>query len=188
MKSLTELQKLIITIIISIIFIGLLAYLIFDINEEIKTVEASIVNQERTLKDTQAKVDQIAGLKADIKELESRIGDMERTLPNDKEVPLLLRQMQQLITKTGIQIDSLTPSGPVAKKSKRGAKKGKSVEFYNRYALALSLTGEYHQLMRFISGIEHMKRFTSIEKISVSGKSKKLKIKLTIVTYAFKKK
>ena len=179
-----EQKKLLITILIIIAAAGTLGYFCWKGLEKKELAHQAFLAEEARLSDIRSKKRQIPRLKAEIEQLMGKIEDYERTLPSAKEAEETLKLIQVLLIKTGINIDSLAPSaGPTTRR--RGVAPTKTGP-YTRHEFKMVINGDFHQLGEFISGLEHLKRFTTIEEMQISSGTEGLKVNMTVVTYSFK--
>jgi type IV pilus assembly protein PilO len=113
--------------------------------------------------------------------MEASFGALLRQLPSTTEVESLLVDVSQTGLASGLEVKKFKPSAE--------EKKG----FYAELPIALEVSGSFHQLATFISGIAALPRIVTIsdmrlepfntkEKISSSGK---LKMSATAKTYRY---
>ncbi len=110
--------------------------------------------------------------------MEASFGALLRQLPETTEVESLLVDVSQTGLAAGLEVKKFKPSAE--------EKKG----FYAELPIALEVSGSYHQLATFISGIAALPRIVTIsdmklepfEKEDLSGK---LKMAATAKTYRY---
>jgi len=129
------------------------------------------------------KADQAAKLelyKEQLAEMEASFGALLRQLPETTEVESLLVDVSQTGLAAGLEIKRFKPSSE--------EKKG----FYAELPIALEVSGSYHQLATFISGIAALPRIVTISDMKLEpvekeeeSSSAKLKMSATAKTYRY---
>ena len=156
----------------------------FDTQNQLKVLEKH-EKKEFELKDEfKVKTDKAAKLelyKEQLAEMEASFGALLRQLPSTTEVESLLVDVSQTGLASGLEVKKFKPSAE--------EKKG----FYAELPISLEVSGSFHQLATFISGIAALPRIVTIsdmklepfdtkEEISSSGK---LRMSATAKTYRY---
>ena len=136
------------------LFIAIVAAgLYFDTQEQLKVLERH-ERKEVELKDEfKVKADQAAKLelyKEQLAEMEASFGALLRQLPEATEVESLLVDVSQTGLAAGLEVKKFKPSAE--------EKKG----FYAELPISLEVSGSFHQLATFISGIAALPRIVTI--------------------------
>ena len=159
----------------------LAAGLYFDTQEQLKVLEKK-ERKEVELKDEfKIKADQAAKLelyKEQLAEMEASFGALLRQLPETTEVESLLVDVSQTGLAAGLEVKKFKPSDE--------EKKG----FYAELPISLEVSGSFHQLATFISGIAALPRIVTIHEMKLEpfGQDSdltdgKLKMAATAKTY-----
>lgn len=116
--------------------------------------------------------------KQELEDIKLRLAEVISKLPDEKEVPMLLRTISYVAKGVGLEIESFKLQ-PEQRK-----------EFYAEVGFELTLVGSYHQLGMFFYQIGKMPRIVTIRDFSISpvGSDKKgslLKANCVGVTYYF---
>lgn len=118
---------------------------------------------EATLQKLQADLEQkqlIAAnrpkLEAEIKALEKELAEALVRLPEEKEIPKLLTQVNTLGQQNGLEFLLFRPGAP--------AKKG----FYAEVPIEMRVEGQYHSLGGFLDRISKLERIVNVSDIKVS--------------------
>jgi type IV pilus assembly protein PilO len=167
------------------LFVAILAAgIYFDTQNQLKVLEKH-EKKEFELKDEfKVKTDKAAKLelyKEQLAEMEASFGALLRQLPSTTEVESLLVDVSQTGLASGLEVKKFKPSAE--------EKKG----FYAELPISLEVSGSFHQLATFISGIAALPRIVTIsnmklepfdtkEEISSSGK---LRMSATAKTYRY---
>jgi type IV pilus assembly protein PilO len=156
----------------------------FDTREQLQVLERK-ERKETELKDEfKVKADQAAKLelyKEQLAEMEASFGALLRQLPETTEVESLLVDVSQTGLAAGLEIKKFKPSDE--------EKKG----FYAELPITLEVSGSFHQLATFISGIAALPRIVTISEMTLEPFSKdkesqtdgKLKMAATAKTYRY---
>ena len=171
------------------VFIFLFAAIIgagiyFDTQDQLKELERHERKEVELKEEFKVKADQAAKLelyKEQLAEMEASFGALLRQLPETTEVESLLVDVSQTGLAAGLEVKKFKPSAE--------EKKG----FYAELPIALEVTGSYHQLATFISGIAALPRIVTIsdmklepfdknDEISTGGK---LSMSATAKTYRY---
>lgn len=166
------------------LFIGIIAAgIYFDTTKQLKVVERHEKKEFELKEEFKVKADQAAKLglyKEQLAEMEASFGALLRQLPETTEVESLLVDVSQTGLAAGLEIKRFKPSSE--------EKKG----FYAELPIALEVSGSYHQLATFISGIAALPRIVTISDMKLEpvdkeeqSSSAKLKMSATAKTYRY---
>jgi type IV pilus assembly protein PilO len=169
---------------ITLFVIIIAAGIYFDTQDQLKVLERHEKKEIELKEEFKVKAGQAAKLelyKEQLAEMEASFGALLRQLPETTEVESLLIDVSQTGLASGLEVKKFKPSAE--------EKKG----FYAELPIALEVSGSYHQLATFISGIASLPRIVTIsemklepfdkkEDISTSGK---LKMSAIAKTYRY---
>ena len=167
----------------AVLFVSIIAAgIYFDTREQLRVLETH-ERKELELKDEfRVKADRAAKLelyKEQLAEMEASFGALLRQLPETTEVESLLVDVSQTGLASGLEIKKFKPSAE--------EKKG----FYAELPIALEVSGSYHQLATFISGIAALPRIVTISDMKLEPFDKedpdsaKLQMSATAKTYRY---
>jgi type IV pilus assembly protein PilO len=115
--------------------------------------------------------------KTQLKDIERSFGALLRQLPGKTEVPNLLVDISQTGLAAGLQ-EKLFQPAPEQKK-----------DFYAELPIKIRLSGGYHQLAQFVSGIAALPRIVTLHNIEITPDNKdsydQLNLDLTAKTYRY---
>jgi len=132
-----------------------------------------------TIKVKAGKAANLDAYKAQLKEMERSFGAMLRQLPNKTEVPNLLVDISQTGLAAGLDEKLFQPSPEVKK------------DFYAELPIKIRLTGGYHSIGAFVSGLAALPRIVTIHDIQIepqgakSGLNDQLQLDLIAKTYRY---
>jgi type IV pilus assembly protein PilO len=142
------------------VFVALIAALYFvvfygDVAAQISTAKMAAGTLETNL--SQMKASKDAYLK-DVETKtkgEARAREQKKMLPDEPETPAFLSQLQGQATIAGVSLTSWNPMDETVQ------------EFYVKVPLKLTLSGKFHQVMRFFHLVGQMERITNIEDVKI---------------------
>jgi type IV pilus assembly protein PilO len=109
----------------------------------------------------QATAKQLGQFRAEVDDLEGRLGSLRAVLPEEKDAADLLRRMQTVATQSNLTIKSFKPSPPVTK------------QLHAEWPIELQLEGTYHNLAIFFDRVGKFTRIVNITGLDVHGKEPK---------------
>ncbi len=146
-------------LVVIMVLLGGLGYW-FQIQPQISALRAA-QNREPELRQIfETKQRQVANLdayQAQLREIQERFAVMLRQLPSQTEMANLLQDISQTRVSTGLEEQVFKPE---AERSK---------EFYAEAPIRIRLTGTYHQMGEFASGLAALPRIVTLSNISLSG-------------------
>jgi type IV pilus assembly protein PilO len=160
------------------------AGLYFDTQEQLKVLEEHEKKEFALKEEFKVKADQAAKLelyKEQLAEMEASFGALLRQLPETTEVESLLVDVSQTGLAAGLEVKKFRPS----EEEKKG--------FYAELPIAREVTGSFHQLATFISGLAALPRIVTISDMKLEPFSKggdganqgKLNMSATAKTYRY---
>jgi len=106
----------------------------------------------------QATAKQLGQFRAEVDDLEGRLGSLRAVLPEEKDAADLLRRMQTVATQSNLTIKSFKPSPTVTK------------QLHAEWPIELQLEGTYHNLAIFFDRVGKFTRIVNITGLDVRGK------------------
>jgi type IV pilus assembly protein PilO len=131
-----------------------------------------------TLEQKAKKAANLDAYKAQLAEMEQSFGAMLRKLPNKTEVPNLLTDISQQGSGAGLDQKLFQPSAQVNK------------DFYAELPIKMRLTGSYHAIGSFVSGIAALPRIVTLHDVEIAPVGKEggvdqLQLDVTAKTYRY---
>ena len=121
--------------------------------------------------------------KAKYKDLESKLASLrdekeaaQKKLPRERKLPDLLRTITALSRKYKVDVKSINPAGSAP------------VEYFTRVSYGISLTGNYHDVGRFLTALGLEERIMTSENLSLSataGSETSVSAQFTLVAYQY---
>jgi type IV pilus assembly protein PilO len=99
-----------------------------------------------------------------LSELKAEYEAYSKRLPQEKEIPAFLEGLASIAKTSRVMISSMTPSE--LKKAEGGKKGG---EYYREMPILITAKSGFHQLGKFISGLEQRGRFITVSNLSIKN-------------------
>lgn len=166
-------------VIVFVVVLGLGIYwtIIEDRAPELKRAE----DEEQTLhvafENKQRKAANYDAYKAQLAEMEQSFGTMLRQLPGETEIPSLIVDISQTGLAAGLQEKLFQPQSEVPK------------DFYAEKPILIHLSGGYHEIANFVSGVAALPRIVTLHNISITPENPddydQLSIEVTAKIYRY---
>ena len=161
--------------------IGLYGYLLmWPLWEEKGRQEEALHKLQGDLEQKQLIAANRPKLEAEIKDLQKQLAEAVVRLPEEKDIPRLLTQINTLGQQSGLEFLLFRPAAPV--------KKG----FYADVPIDIRVEGQYHTLAGFLDRVSKLERIVTVSDIKVaplSGKpDRSVVADLKATTYTFLEK
>jgi len=168
--------------VIAIVFVvvlgmGVYLFIIEDKAPQLQRVQ----DEEQTLRisfeNKQKKAANYDAYKAQLVQMEQSFGTMLRQLPGKTEIPSLIVDISQTGLAAGLQEKLFQPQAEIPK------------DFYAEKPITISLSGGYHEIANFVSGVAALPRIVTLHDISITPDSQdtydRLTIQVTAKTYRY---
>jgi type IV pilus assembly protein PilO len=131
-----------------------------------------------TLEQKARKAANLDAYKAQLAEMEQSFGAMLRKLPNKTEVPNLLTDISQQGSGAGLEQRLFQPGQQVNR------------DFYAELPIRMRLTGSFHAIGAFVSGIAALPRIVTLHDVEITSATKdrgvdQLQLDVTAKTYRY---
>lgn len=126
--------------------------------EDMEARETQLTALKNDIAKGQATAKQLGQFRAEVEDLEGRLGSLRAVLPEEKDAADLLRRMQTVATQSNLTIKSFKPAPVVTK------------QLHAEWPIELQLEGTYHNLAIFFDRIGKFTRIVNITGLDVRGK------------------
>lgn len=130
-----------------------------------------------TFKNKQKKAANYDAYKAQLSQMQQSFGTMLRQLPGKTEIPSLIVDISQTGLAAGLQEKLFQPQSEIPK------------DFYAEKPIKIRLSGGYHEIANFVSGIASLPRIVTLHDINITPEEKdvydKLTMEVTAQTYRY---
>lgn len=124
--------------------------------DKLKVVEAKELQLRRTFDSEQAKAANRTAYIEQLEEMKKTFNVMLRQLPNKTDIESLLVDLSQTSVASGLEVQFFKPENEIPR------------EFYAEYPIRISVTGQYHQFGKFISGLAALPRIVTLSNIDIT--------------------
>jgi type IV pilus assembly protein PilO len=158
---------------------GVLFYFFVWSDQKPRLDQAAVEEQELrdTFKAKHSKAVNLSVYQQQLADIERSFGALLRQLPGRTEVPNLLVDISQVGVGAGLEEKLFQPSPEIKK------------DFYAELPIKIRLTGSYHQMGQFVSGIAALPRIVTLDGITIRPESHDsydyLSFELTAKTYRY---
>ncbi len=168
--------------VIAIVFAGVIGLgIYFTIIKDKRPQLQRAVADERELKTTfenkQTKAANYDKYKEQLSQIEQSFGTMLRQLPGETEIPSLIVDISQTGLAAGLQEKLFIPQAEIPK------------DFYAEKPIKIRLTGSYHEIGNFVSGIAALPRIVTLHDINITLENAEsfdnLSMEVTAQTYRY---
>src|SRR3954453_20572944 len=162
-----------------LILSGVLFYFLVWSDQKPKLDQATAEEQDlrNTFKKKHSKAVNLTVYQQQLADIERSFGALLRQLPGRTEVPNLLVDISQVGVGAGLEEKLFQPSAEVKK------------DFYAELPIKIKLSGSYHQMGEFVSGIAALPRIVTLHDISIKPENKdaydQLSFELTAKTFRY---
>jgi type IV pilus assembly protein PilO len=130
-----------------------------------------------TFENKQRKAANYDAYKAQLSQIEQSFGTMLRQLPGETEIPSLIVDISQTGLASGLQEKLFQPQPEVPR------------DFYAEKPIKIRLSGGYHEIAKFVSGVAALPRIVTLHDINITPEGKdvfdSLSIEVTAKTYRY---
>ena len=138
-------------------------------------------NEEQELRlafeNKQRKAANYDAYRAQLTQIEQSFGTMLRQLPGETEIPSLIVDISQTGLAAGLQEKLFVPQAEIPR------------DFYAEKPIKIRLTGGYHEIGNFVSGIAALPRIVTLHDINITPENKdsfdNLSMEVTAKTYRY---
>ena len=138
--------------------------------EDEKTLRVTFENKQRKAANYDA-------YKAQLSQIEQSFGTMLRQLPGETEIPSLIVDISQTGLAAGLQEKLFLPQAEIPK------------DFYAEKPIRIRLSGGYHEIANFVSGVASLPRIVTLHDINITPESDDsyddLSLEVTAQTYRY---
>lgn len=131
----------------------------------------------QTFENKQRKAANYDAYKAQLAQIEQSFGTMLRQLPGETEIPSLIVDISQTGLGAGLQERLFEPQPEIPK------------DFYAEKPIKIRLTGGYHEIAKFVSGIAALPRIVTLHNITITPEDAdsydNLSMEVTAQTYRY---
>jgi type IV pilus assembly protein PilO len=167
----------IVLVFVAVTFAGIWFTIVKDKAPVLQRAEAEEQELRVTFENKQRKAANYDAYKAQLAQIEQSFGTMLRQLPGETEIPSLIVDISQTGLAAGLQEKLFQPQAEVPK------------DFYAEKPINIQLSGGYHEVANFVSGIAALPRIVTLHDINITpeqqGSFDSLSLEVTAKTYRY---
>ncbi len=147
--------------VISIVFVvvvglGIYWFIIEDKAPQLQREQETEETLRVTFENKQKKAANYGAYKSQLAQMEQSFGTMLRQLPGETEIPSLIVDVSQTGLAAGLQEKLFQPQSEIRK------------DFYAEKPIKITLSGGYHEIAKFVSGVASLPRIVTLHDINIS--------------------
>jgi type IV pilus assembly protein PilO len=157
--------------------LGIYWFIIKDKAPQLERAQIEEQELRLTFENKQRKAANYDAYKAQLAQIEQSFGTMLRQLPGETEIPSLIVDISQTGLAAGLQEKLFVPQAEVPR------------DFYAEKPIKIRLTGGYHEIGNFVSGIAALPRIVTLHDINITPEKNEdfdsLSMEVTAKTYRY---
>jgi len=157
--------------------LGIYWFIIKDKAPQLDRKQAEEIELRLTFENKQQKAANFEAYDRQLTEIKESFGTMLRQLPGETEIPSLIVDISQTGLAAGLQEKLFVPQPEVPK------------DFYAEKPIKIRLTGGYHEIGNFVSGIAALPRIVTLHDINITPEDREsfdnLSMEVTAKTYRY---
>jgi len=168
--------------VIAIVFVVVVGFGVYwtIVQDKAPTLEREQVEEvtlRQSFENKQRKAANYDAYKAQLAQMEQSFGTMLRQLPGETEIPSLIVDISQTGLAAGLQEKLFQPQPEVPR------------DFYAEKPIKISLSGGYHEIANFVSGVAALPRIVTLHDIAITRDNPEnfdaLTMEVTAKTYRY---
>ena len=168
--------------VIAIVFVavvgaGIWFFIVQDKHPQLVRAEQEEATLKVTFENKQRKAANYDAYKAQLAQIEQSFGTMLRQLPGETEIPSLIVDISQTGLASGLQEKLFQPQPEIPR------------DFYAEKPIRIRLSGGYHEIANFVSGVAALPRIVTLHDINITPEDQdtydNLSMEVTAKTYRY---
>lgn len=155
-------QKIIISVILAVGVLGVFFFTHFlpfgfpNRTESIQALKADYEKKSTELARARATISDLPRFEAEYEQLHDRWSVAAELLPEDRQLPALLRRITLSAQQTGVEFISFRPAAV------------QTQEYFTEVPLQISVNGGYHQVGSFLAELANMRRIITVKNVRLT--------------------
>ena len=167
----------IVIVFVVVLGLGIYWFIVQDKAPQLDRIQQEEEQLRITFESKQRKAANYDAYKTQLAQIEQSFGTMLRQLPGETEIPSLIVDISQTGLAAGLQEKLFVPQPEVPR------------DFYAEKPIKIRLTGGYHEIGNFVSGIAALPRIVTLHDINITRENSttfdNLSIEVTAKTYRY---
>jgi len=139
-----------------VVGLGIYWIIIEDKHPALQRAEQEEITLRDVFENKQRKAANYDAYRAQLAQIEQSFGTMLRQLPGETEIPSLIVDISQTGLAAGLQEKLFQPQPELPK------------DFYAEKPISISLSGDYHEIANFVSGVAALPRIVTLHDINIT--------------------
>lgn len=160
-----------------VVGLGVWFWIVKDMRPQLQRAEQEEQTLRVAFENKQRKAANYDAYKAQLAQIEQSFGTMLRQLPGETEIPSLIVDISQTGLAAGLSEKLFQPQSEVPK------------DFYAEKPILIQLSGGYHEIANFVSGVAALPRIVTLHNIRITPESQdsydELSLEVTAKTYRY---
>jgi len=162
-----------------IIPVAIFYFVFFQPNaEKTKGLESKIATVQKQLREVKAKAANLARFEKELEIAQANFFEKAALLPNEKEIPQLLKDISSLGRTAGLDFLTFKPLADIPR------------DFYSEIPITINVRGPYHNMGFFFDQVSKLERIVTVSNVKMGSPKKEagemvLKSDCRLVTYRF---
>lgn len=135
-----------------------------QIQNEVSAMEAKIGQIRKELRDQEE-------LERKLEQAKSDLASFEMLIPDEKEIPDLLRELELIAERCNVQLSSIAASNPINRNT------------HFEISLSLPIKGKYQNVLRFFDELTSAKRLIVVRNANISPGADEFQISIQAATF-----
>ena len=136
---------------------GYLSYFWLPLGKKIDAKNKRVAEIEADIRNARAQKAKYKNLEAKLASLQMEKDAAQKKLPRERKFPDLIRTITDLSKKYNVKVKSINPMGSA------------QVEYFMKVSYTLSITGNYHDVGRFLTALGVEERILTSENLSIQA-------------------
>ncbi|MDJ0938391.1 MAG: type 4a pilus biogenesis protein PilO [Woeseiaceae bacterium] len=162
---------------LAVTFLGVWFMIVQDKSPLLERAEQEEQDLRLSFENKQRKAANYDAYKDQLEEIEQSFGTMLRQLPGETEIPSLIVDISQTGLASGLQEKLFQPQPEIPK------------DFYAEKPIKIQLSGGYHEIANFVSGVASLPRIVTLHNITITPEDAnnfdQLSLEVTAQTYRY---
>ena len=162
---------------IAVTFAGIWFTIVKDKRPQLQAAQQEEQTLRVTFENKQKKAANYDAYKAQLAQIEQTFGTRLRQLPGETEIPSLIVDISQTGLAAGLQEKLFQPQSEIPK------------DFYAEKPIKIQLSGGYHEMANFVSGVAALPRIVTLHNINITPEERgvydSLSLEVTAQTYRY---
>jgi type IV pilus assembly protein PilO len=167
----------ILIVFVAVLGLGVWFTIVKDRHPQLVRLEQDEATLRVTFENKQRKAANYDAYKAQLAQIEQSFGTMLRQLPGETEIPSLIVDVSQTGLAAGLQEKLFQPQPEIPR------------DFYAEKPIKIRLSGGYHEIANFVSGVAALPRIVTLHDINITPEGDdnfdQLSLEVTAQTYRY---